>query len=148
MTAGEITLTGSCHCGALAVELVTRRRPEEFDVRACQCTFCRVHGALSISDPEGRLTYSALQPGALIEYRFGLKLADFLICARCGSYVGAYMSDEARGGYGVLNLNVFPDRDRFGPPKAMTYDGESPVDRLARRRARWTPATLRRAPSA
>jgi hypothetical protein len=135
-------MTGRCHCGVNTLELVTRRQPEEFDVRACQCTFCRVHAALSISDPQGRLTYASSQPGTLIQYRFGLKLADFLICSRCGAYLGAFMSDE-HGDYGVLNLNVLDARDRFGAPKAMVYDGESPEDRLARRRARWTPAVLR-----
>jgi len=142
MSAPSITLTGSCHCGLNTVELVTQKTPEAFEVRACQCTFCRIHGALSISDPAGRLTYVSPGPGALLEYRFGLKLADFLICSRCGSYLGAYMSDET-GSYGVLNLNVLTDRDRFASPRPMVYEGESNADRLARRRARWTPASRR-----
>ena len=78
---------------------------------------------------------------ALVRYRFGLKLSDFLICARCGSYVGVYMDDPG-GALGVLNLNVLKDRSRFSAPTSMDYEGESVTERLQRRRQRWTPARL------
>jgi len=131
-------LTGSCHCGAHKVEFASRLEPEALEVRACQCSFCRTHGALSISDPAGTLTYR-VSPAAISTYRFGLRLADFLVCIRCGAYLGAYM-EEAGKAYGVLNLNVLDARARFASPRPMSYDGESETQRLARRRERWTPA--------
>lgn len=134
-------LSGGCHCGALSVTFETTLSPGQIQVRACQCSFCRAHGALSISDPQGLLTFGARAPDALVRYRFGLKLADFLLCARCGTYLGAFMAD-AGGDYGVLNLNVLNERDTFGPPVGMTYDGESVEKRLQRRRERWTPSRL------
>lgn len=136
-----LKLTGGCHCGALAVELDSALPFEQLQVRACQCTFCRAHGALSVSDPAGLLTFRAKEATRLVRYRFGLQLADFLLCARCGTYVGAYMEDGGRG-YGVLNVCVLADRDRFGTPTLMRYDGETPASRLQRRRERWTPARL------
>lgn len=134
-------LAGRCHCGALAVEFETELPPEQTQVRACQCGFCRTHGALSVTDPAGSLTFRAKDPELLARYRFGLKLADFLLCSRCGTYVGAIMNDGA-GSLGVLNICVLDARDRFGAPTPMRYDGETVEIRLKRRRERWTPARL------
>lgn len=136
-----LKLTGGCHCGALAVQFDTALQFEQIQVRACQCTFCRAHGALSVTDPLGLLTFRANDASRLVRYRFGLKLADFLLCSQCGTYLGAFMEDGGRG-YGVLNVCVLPERDRFGTPTLMRYDGETPAARLQRRRERWTPARL------
>ena len=136
-------LSGGCHCGALAVQFSTELAVEQIEVRACQCTFCRSHGALSVTDPQGLLVFRANDPGRLVRYQFGLKLADFLLCSRCGTYVGAYMEDGGRG-YGVLNLCALRERDRFATPVLMRYDSETSEQRLQRRRQRWTPAQLLR----
>jgi hypothetical protein len=136
-----MNLTGQCHCGALAVEFETEVPPEATQVRACQCGFCRAHGALSATDPAGLLTFRARDPSVLARERFGLKVADFLLCARCGTYLGAIMQD-GEGSLGVLNICALEARDRFGPPVSMRYDGETPEMRLKRRRERWTPARL------
>lgn len=134
-------LRGGCHCGALEVEFHSEHPPEEIAVRACQCAFCRVHAALSISDPAGRVIFRVRRPGALVRYRFGLRLADFLICRECGAYVGAFMPGESDG-LAVVNINTFAERDRFGPVQPMTYDGETIEQRLERRRQRWMPARV------
>ena len=142
MTAPSRTeLEGSCHCGALRVRFQSAIPVPEIQVRTCQCSFCRTHGALSVSDPRGSLIFQISDREALVRYRFGLKLSDFLICARCGSYVGVFMEDPA-GALGVLNLNVLKDRNRFAAPTSMDYEGESVTERLQRRRERWTPARL------
>src|SRR5262245_47272765 len=137
---GQI-LRGGCHCGALEIEFHSELAPERIGVRACQCPFCRLHGALSIADPMGRVIFLARRPDALVRYRFGLKLADFLICRECGGYVGAFMPGDTDG-LAVVNVNALADRDRFGAPQAMTYDGETVEQRLERRRQRWMPARL------
>lgn len=134
-------LAGRCHCGALAVEFDTEIPPQQVQVRACQCGFCRAHGALSVTDPTGLIVFTANDPSLLVRYRFGLKLADFLLCARCGTYIGAYMQDGERS-LGVLNVCALDARDRFGTPVMMRYDAETPETRLKRRRERWTPARL------
>ncbi len=44
----------------------------------------------------------------------------------------------------MINLNVLEARDRFVQPvQTMNFDGEDLQTRVARRRARWTPAAVR-----
>jgi hypothetical protein len=110
-------------------------------VRADQCSFCTRHGARSISDPKGQLTLFVEDESLLSRYRFGLRTADFLICARCGVYVAAIFSEEDRS-WAVLNCNVLDERAAFGASEPVDYDGETVESRQTRRRARWTPARL------
>ena len=55
--------------------------------RACQCGFCRRHGARTVSDPAGAASLSLGEKA--MRYRFGTGTTDFLICGRCGVYVAA-----------------------------------------------------------
>src|SRR5579859_2220723 len=48
-------LRGGCHCGNLGVVLETERDPRALPLRACQCSFCRRHGAVTTADPGGLL---------------------------------------------------------------------------------------------
>jgi hypothetical protein len=134
-------LTGHCHCGAIRVILETPRTAAELPLRACQCGFCRRHGGLTTSDPEGHLHIEAA-PGSVTRYRFGQRNSDFLLCAECGVYIGATTETES-GLVAVLNvrgvdLPGFADRT----PDPMVYDDEAPDERLARRKARWMPAVV------
>lgn len=125
---------GQCHCGAIRFAFETQR---PLAPRACQCGFCRKHGARTVSDPEGSAAL-ALGQGT-IRYRFGSKTTDFLICGRCGVYVGASAELDGRH-YVTLNLNAFDDPrlDLGGAP--VSYDGEDAAAKADRRRAKWTPA--------
>jgi hypothetical protein len=130
---------GKCHCGDLGFVYRTGVDPKDWPIRACQCTFCRRHGALSTSDPRGAIDFRITRPESLIRYRFGRRTADFLICARCGTYVAACM-ESPRGRYAVLNVNVLEPRPAdLAQPTPMNYEGETPEDRAARREERWTP---------
>jgi hypothetical protein len=130
---------GGCHCGALRYRLETALPLAQLPLRACQCSFCRHHGALSTSDPQGRARLEFREPEQLIRYRFGLKTADFLICARCGVYVGATIEDDGRA-WVILNANTLDDAAQLTQPATgMNYDGEDERQRTARRKARWTP---------
>ena len=73
----------------------------------------------------------------LQRYRFGRKTADFLICARCGVYVGARF-DSDKGRYGILNVRVLPSAS-WAVAQPMDYEGEALESRSSRREARWTP---------
>jgi hypothetical protein len=128
---------GGCHCGALRYELETALPLEQLPLRACQCAFCRAHGALSTSDPAGIVRLEIAAPP--IRYRFGLKTADFLVCSRCGNYVGATIEDGGRA-WAILNANTLDDVAALTQaPTPMDYDGEDEAARMARRKARWTP---------
>ena len=134
------TIEGGCHCGNLRFALATAFTPASLPLRACQCSFCRAHGAVSTSDPAGRVQLAIRDPARVIRYRFGLQLADFLVCGGCGVYVGAQMA-EGPDCWMVLNANTLDAvdavRDRAAEP--MDYDGEDASGRIARRKARWTP---------
>jgi len=132
---------GSCHCGAVSVAFRATRPLTELALRRCGCSFCRRHGARTVADPGGSLEIRA-RPGVLGRYRFGLKTADFLVCGGCGVYVAAVIEDGGRA-FATLNANVLEARDSLDPaPPIVHYDGESVEGRIARRRERWTPATL------
>ena len=140
-------LEGQCHCGAVRVSLETALPASELGLRACQCGFCRRHGALSTSHPQARITFTA-DDGVLTRYRFGQKLSNFLICANCGCYVGALAETDV-GPIAILNVRGV-DLPGFEGRTAepMTYDGETAEARTARRKARWSPASSARSPSA
>ena len=134
-------LRGSCHCGNLSVELETQKTPEELPVRACQCSFCRRHNQRSTSDPAGHARLTIREPDETSRYQFGMRAAEFMLCRRCGVFVGAFMR-EGDQAWAVLNIQALDDRDRFtAPAQPMDYEGESLEQRLARRKQRWTPAT-------
>ena len=131
---------GGCHCGNLRWTLASTLAPAELPARACQCSFCTHHGALSTSDPTGRMRFEVDDAALLLRYRFATASADFLICRRCGVYVGALMED---GGlwFAIANLNTLEGREALQPvPQPMVYDGEAEGARRGRRSARWTPS--------
>jgi hypothetical protein len=129
---------GTCHCGALGFSYETDLAPERWSIRACQCSFCRAHGALSTSDPHGSLSFHASDARQLVRYRFGLRTADFLLCGRCGVYLGAVLvTDSAR--VGVLNLNALREPLVTATSQPVSYEGEDSSQRAARRLSRWTP---------
>ncbi len=132
---------GGCHCGNLRFTLDTALALAALPLRACQCSFCRLHGARSTSDPAGRITFEARDASKVVRYRFGLRTADFLICANCGIYVGAVMRDGAAQ-FAIVNANALDEVARLTQDaQPMDYDGEDTVRRGARRRQRWSPAT-------
>ena len=141
MVAAMWTLTGTCHCGAIRGTLNSTKPPEALQVRACQCSFCTRHGAMTASDPAGRASFEIHRPG-LAEYRFGTRTGASLICARCGIYAGVILEEGGKA-WSVLNvrgLAVAQLQGRSAEP--VVYDGETPEARIARRKAKWTPTEI------
>ena len=132
--------TGSCHCGGVTVEFETPTDPAALPLRECQCGFCRRHGAISVSDPKGRIRYIEVRPGALKRYQFGMKSIDFILCHECGVYLGATMTENGRDTFATTNIRTYADRARFTQtPQPIVYEQEDLETRRARRRQRWTP---------
>ena len=112
------------------------RTLDELDLRACQCSFCRRHGARTVSDAEGSLELTVLRSQDMTRLRFATRTADFLICRTCGVYVAAVLvGPDPRATLNVNALDV-PDPREARP---VSYDGESAAERRERRRVRWTP---------
>jgi hypothetical protein len=133
---------GSCHCGAVQVDLELSRRPDELRLRACQCGFCGRRGARTIADATGSATIRADRPEAITRYRFGLRTADYLLCASCGSYIAAVQPGDPPIGVinvGGLGVPEFEERE----PEPVDYAGETIEARVARRRGYWMPVAFR-----
>jgi hypothetical protein len=134
---------GGCHCGNIELRVTLTKPPEEIDVRADQCSFCRKHDALSISDPQGLARIVVKDERRLSRYRFGLRTADFFVCARCGVYVAA-VCDTPAGLKTVVNIRALADFARFTATlRPVSYEGEDVAGRLARRAARWMPVEVK-----
>jgi hypothetical protein len=128
-----------CHCGALTARYRTAAEPSTWSLRACQCSFCRSHGALTTSDPAGSLEFRSTDPERVQRYRFGGRTADFLVCRDCGVYVGAHMATDGIR-FGILNvLSLRPPLTGFPAAEPMDYGAETADIRRSRREARWTP---------
>jgi hypothetical protein len=130
--------TGQCHCGKLKASFETEKTPQELGVRTCQCEFCRRHGAVNISDPEGE-TIIDCAPEDVLRYRFALRTADFLICRHCGVYIAAVTGegDDIRSTVNVVGLRMNDFASIEETP--MQYGSETTDERIRRRANRWTP---------
>ena len=131
---------GRCHCGAIRFELRTSRAPAQWAVRACQCSFCRGHGARTTSDAEASVRFIIPDETRLNRYRFASKSADFYVCRECGTYVASVI-DSPRGRFATLNVNVISPAVSVPAAAPVTYDDETPAQKLARREQKWTPVT-------
>lgn len=133
---------GGCHCGNLQVHLRLTKPPGMVRLRSCACSFCRSHATRTVSDPDGHVDVQAADWSLVERYRFGSRTADYLICRRCGVYIGA-MCETSAGLRAVLNTLCLDDRAAFSQEaKRPDYEGEATDVRLARRTANWMPAVL------
>lgn len=129
---------GACHCRNLQVRLESDKTPVELGARRDTCSFCTKHHAVYTSDPTGRVHLACREVSLVERYRFGTRTAEFLLCKTCGVFVAATMPEPA---VAVVNVNVLEACAAFlaQPIAALDVEGESVEQRLARRRARWTP---------
>jgi hypothetical protein len=135
--------SGGCHCGNISVQLSLSRAPDQMPLRSCSCSFCRAHGTRTLSDRDGQAEITVADWSLAEKYRFGSRTADYVLCRRCGVYVGAVCETNS-GLRAVINTNCLDDRAAFTQtPVAPDYDGEATDVRLARRATNWMPVTLR-----
>ena len=135
------TLAGTCHCGAIRATLHSAKAPEALQVRACQCSFCTRHGAMTTSDPAGSATFQ-MQRAALTRYQFGTRTGTNLICARCGIYAGVILEEGGKT-WSALNVRGLAVAEMQGRlADRVVYDGETPEARIARRKGKWTPTEI------
>lgn len=134
---------GRCHCGNLSFAFEATKSLDDLGLRVCQCSFCQAHGARAVSDPHGEIQFWVRDATILSRYRMGLGITEFLVCGRCGVYVGALMDDGGKQ-LMTLNANTFvpcPPANHIAKP--VEYEAESVEQRVSRRRERWTPTKLK-----
>jgi hypothetical protein len=101
---------------------------------------------LSASDPSGSVLFAVADEKLLNRYRFGLRTADFLLCRKCGVYIGALIETE-RGQFGIINTHALLNTpNSLAATAPVSYDTEDVAGRVSRREKRWTPADLELSP--
>jgi hypothetical protein len=98
-------LEGGCHCGNIAVELELPRSPATYHPRACDCEFCRKHGAAYVSDPQGALRIRIRDERHAGRYTQGSGLAELLLCRNCGVLAAALYAGHGRL-YATVNARI------------------------------------------
>jgi hypothetical protein len=136
MTTTRATLQGSCHCGAIALAFSTTLVPADTAPRACDCSFCRAHGAGWVSDTNAQLIIHAHRPERLRRYRHGSLAAQFLLCGECGVLIAVVFEDGERT-YAAVNTGCLEERDAFAPMASTSPQRLSPEEKLARWRQLW-----------
>jgi len=129
-------VSGGCHCGNILVELELSRPANTYNPRACDCTFCRKHGAAYISDPQGRLDIRIKSEGDSRFYRQGSGTAECLLCGVCGVLVGALYRENNRI-YAAINAQVVDAPTAFGAEQTASPKALAQPDKVNRWRDIW-----------
>ena len=130
-------IQGSCHCGNIQYRFLTNISEEKLSRRECQCSFCKMHGGVYTSDPEGELRYQIQDQKKVNHYNFGHQTADFYICQNCGGLMFALCEIEEKK-YAVLNLRTTVSPKISIEEFAQSdFESEEPEGRLKRRQKNW-----------
>ena len=74
---------GACHCGTVQFRV---RLPDGFkSATRCNCSFCRMRGAIAIGVPIADFTLLSGKD-ALTLYQFNTRVAEHYFCSKCGIY--------------------------------------------------------------
>ena len=130
------SMGGGCHCGNIRVELQLPRDPGAYALRACDCDFCRKHGAAYVSDPHALLTLRIRDERGAGTYRQGSGQAEMLLCRDCGVLVGALHRADGRL-YGAVNARVIDGGTRFGAEQPVSPQTLSAEDKVRRWQEIW-----------
>jgi hypothetical protein len=79
----ETTMRGACHCQAVRFEATLTEGLS--NPRRCNCSMCRMRGAVAVTVEVGGLRILAGED-QLTEYRFNTGVARHFFCSRCGIY--------------------------------------------------------------
>lgn len=97
------TMNGQCHCGTVkfSVELSDGLNT----ARRCNCSYCRMRGAITVSAPHNGITVLEGKE-KLTEYRFNTREAAHYFCSVCGIYTfHRRRSDPTQFGVNVACLD-------------------------------------------
>jgi len=129
-------VSGGCYCGNIKLDLQLANAPASYQPRACDCGFCRKHGAAYISDAQGTLRIRINDQRRSGTYRQGSELAEMLLCTHCGVLIGALYRAEGRI-YATVNVRVIEGAERFGGEQAVSPKQLSADAKVSRWKDLW-----------
>ena len=136
MTQYVTKIEGQCHCSNIRFEFETNINQNDLAIRNCQCRFCKLHGAATARDPDGRAKILVDDLGSINLYRFATESTDFVLCKNCGVYVGAVLTHHGRKCV-TLNMNLTNLNTDNAVP--ITYEDEPVDSRVSKRAEIFTP---------
>jgi hypothetical protein len=134
-----VELSGGCHCGNIVLRIELTRTPDAYNPRACDCDFCRKHGASYVSDPQGSLLVEIADEREILMYRQGSAIAECLVCRMCGVLVGACYRGEGQI-YGVINAKAVDAGTAFGAEQVVSPKQLSGSEKEDRWKRLWFPS--------
>ncbi len=109
---------GSCHCGAIVVEV---EAPAEIEAYECNCSMCERTGFLHLITSQNRFRLVQGE-GALITYTFNTGIAQHYFCKYCGCKP-YYVPRSNPDGFSV-NLRCL-DKTGFSKITIIPFDGQN-----------------------
>jgi hypothetical protein len=79
----EREMEGACHCGT--VRFTVKLTDGLKTARRCDCSYCRMRGAVALTAGLGDITFLAGED-ALTLYQFNTRTAEHYFCSKCGIY--------------------------------------------------------------
>jgi len=127
---------GGCHCGTIFVQVVLTRDTSQYAPRACDCSYCRKHGAAYVSDPKGRMVIHIKDEQRCQRYRQGSGSAEMVLCRECGVLIGAIYRDVAWL-YGTINVTAMDSSLTWGTGVTASPQQLSAPEKVERWKALW-----------
>ncbi|MEL7026323.1 MAG: GFA family protein [Pseudomonadota bacterium] len=118
------TLNGQCHCGAIKFQVTLSDGLNT--ARRCDCTFCRMRGAVAVSAPKDALNVVEGED-KLTLYQFGTRTARHYFCSICGIYThhGRRSNPNEFG----VNMACLEGHSPFDLDEVIVLDGQNhPTD--------------------
>jgi hypothetical protein len=129
-------VSGGCHCGGILVEFELSQPPVTYSPRACDCDFCRKHGAAYVSDPAGSLHIRIEADGTGRTYRQGSGMAELLLCGNCGVLIGALYRNDGRV-YATINAKIVEGPTAFGAEQPVSPKKLAATEKVTRWQDLW-----------
>jgi len=111
------TVRGGCHCGRIALEMTLSKPASDYTPRACDCSFCRKHGAAWLSDAQGALRVRLR--GEPVVYRQGSAQAEFIACAHCAVLVLVRYEHDGRV-HAAVNVRALDEAVSFAAEQSAS----------------------------
>jgi len=112
-------LTGTCHCGAVRIQIPRRPRT----ITNCNCSICRRYGTLWAYYKQSEVQVLA-EPGSTANYVWGRKVLRFVRCTICGCVTHWEREQPKEGGRVGVNARNF-EPELLGPVRIQMSDAAS-----------------------